>query len=197
MKNDGVDKGRRRLLTGLTVGTGAVGAGFVAWPFLASWNPSARAQAAGAPVEIDISKLQYGQQMTVEWRGKPVWIVRRDQKMLESLESLTDNLADPDSAEEGQQPAGMTGPYRAINPEYFVTVGLCTHLGCSPTYVKELGSVSPDWLGGFFCPCHGSKFDLSGRVFKGVPAQRNLEVPPYQFLSDTRILIGAAEGEAA
>ena len=161
-------------------------------PFVASMFPSERAKAAGAPVEVDISQLAPGERMTVEWRGKPVWIVRRTPEMLAALQGQEAELADPTSARD-QQPAYARNPARSAQPEIFVAVGICTHLGCSPTAV-QLGSanpsVGPDWHGGFFCPCHGSTFDGAGRVFKNKPAPSNLEVPPYRFLSDTRLLIG-------
>jgi ubiquinol-cytochrome c reductase iron-sulfur subunit len=195
---EGVDKDRRRLLITATSAVGAVGAGFVAWPFVASLNPSARTQAAGAPVEVDISKMEEGQKLTVEWRGKPIWIVRRTQQTLADLQSseLLGKLSDPDSNVE-QQPSYAKNATRAIKSEYLVVIGICTHLGCSPSYVKandphDLGS---DWKGGFFCPCHGSFFDLAGRVFQGVPAPSNLVVPPHTYLSDTRILVGVDQQE--
>lgn len=197
MSTEGVDKTKRRFLIGATTAVGGVGAAFVAVPFLMSWNPSARARAAGAPVEADISKLQPGQQMTVEWRGQPVWVVRRTGQNLKDLEGLAGTLADPNS-EVANQPEYAGGVERAIKPEYLVLVGICTHLGCSPTYRPEVApeDLGADWKGGFFCPCHGSKFDLSGRVYKGVPAPTNLKVPPYKYLSDSLILVGVDQGAA-
>lgn len=197
MSTDGVDKSKRRFLTAATTVVGGVGVAFVAVPFLKSWNPSAKAKAAGAPVEVDIGKLQPGQQMTVLWRKKPVWIVRRTKESLATLAEESGHLADPDSSVP-QQPEYIEGYARAIKPEYFVAVGICTHLGCSPTYRPELGpdDLGADWKGGFFCPCHGSKFDLSGRVYAGVPAPTNLEIPPYKYLSDTRLIIGVDKGAA-
>ena len=197
MSTEGVDKGRRRFLTTVTAGAGAVGAGFITAPFVISMQPSARAQAAGAPVEADISKLEPGQMVTYEWRGKPVWIVRRTERNIEDLPSINGKLLDPDS-EQPQQPAYAQNPHRSIKPEYVVLVGICTHLGCSPTYRPEVApaDLGPDWKGGFFCPCHGSKFDLAGRVFQGVPAPLNLEIPPHMYLSDTRILVGEDKGAA-
>jgi ubiquinol-cytochrome c reductase iron-sulfur subunit len=194
---EAVDSGRRQFLTIATVATGAVGAAFVAVPFLASWKPSARAKAMGAPVEVDIAKLEPGAMLKVEWRGKAIFIVHRTPPMLAQLERVSDSLRDPDSAE-SEQPQYATNPARAIRPEYLVLVGVCTHLGCAPLdkFTPADATVSPDWPGGFFCPCHGSKFDMSGRVFKDVPAPTNLPVPPYQFVSDTRILIGAERVEA-
>jgi ubiquinol-cytochrome c reductase iron-sulfur subunit len=197
MSTEGVDKSKRRFLIGATTAVGAVGVAYVAVPFLKSWKPSARAQAAGAPVEVDISKLQPGQQMTVEWRGKPVWVVRRTEQNLKDLEGMADQLADPNS-EAPQQPDYVTGIDRSIKPEYLVLVGICTHLGCSPTFRPEIApeDLGPEWKGGFFCPCHGSKFDLAGRVYSGVPAPTNLVVPPYKYLSDTLILVGVDQGAA-
>jgi ubiquinol-cytochrome c reductase iron-sulfur subunit len=187
-----VDAGRRHFLTVATVATGAVGAAFVAVPFLASWKPSARAKALGAPVEVDISKLDPGSMVKVEWRGKAVFIVHRTPEMLGTLDGVNGKLRDPDSAE-SEQPEYARNEARAIKPEYLVLVGVCTHLGCAPLEKFARGdvTVAADWPGGFFCPCHGSKFDLSGRVFKDVPAPKNLPVPPYKYVSDTRILIGA------
>jgi ubiquinol-cytochrome c reductase iron-sulfur subunit len=197
MATEGVDKDKRRFLTASTAAVGAVGAGFVAVPFVASWMPSERAKTAGAPVEVDISKLQEGRMMTVEWRGKPVWIVKRSQKTLDDLKTLEDSLRDPASENE-QQPAYAKNAVRSIKPEILVTVGICTHLGCSPTHRPEMGAadLGADWLGGFFCPCHGSKFDLAGRVYSGVPAPLNLEVPPHFYKSDRVILIGEDGGAA-
>jgi ubiquinol-cytochrome c reductase iron-sulfur subunit len=196
----GVDRDKRRFLTMLTTGVGAIGVGFAATPFVLSMTPSARARAAGAPVEVDISKLEPGQMMTVEWRGKPVWIVRRTKDMLATLPALDKQLADPESKNADQQPAYAKNPVRSLKPEVLLLVGICTHLGCSPSQKFQVGPASgmgDDWTGGFFCPCHGSKFDLAGRVFKGVPAPSNLPVPPYTFLSDTRILIGEDKKGAA
>jgi len=198
--SEGVDRDKRRFLTLLTTGVGAVGVGFAATPFVLSMTPSAKARAAGAPVEADISKLEPGQMMTVEWRGKPVWIVRRTKDMLATLPAIDAQLADPASKVADQQPAYATNKTRSIRPELLVLVGICTHLGCSPSQKFQVGPASgmgDDWTGGFFCPCHGSKFDLAGRVFKGVPAPTNLPVPPHMFLSDTRILIGEDKKGAA
>lgn len=192
-----VDTGRRHFLTVATVATGAVGAAFVAVPFLASWKPSARARALGAPVEVDISKLELGAMLKVEWRGKAIFIVHRTPQMLAQLEGIDNLLRDPGSAE-SEQPDFAKNPARALKPDYLVLVGVCTHLGCAPLDKFTPGdvTVSADWQGGFFCPCHGSKFDMSGRVYKDVPAPTNLPVPPYRFLSDTRIIIGAEAGNA-
>ena len=192
-----VDTGRRQFLTVTTIATGAVGAAFAAVPFLASWKPSARAKALGAPVEVDISKVDPGAMIKVEWRGKAVYIVHRTPQMLTQLEGMAPKLRDPDS-KQSEQPDFARNPARALKPEYLVLVGVCTHLGCAPLDRFTPGdvTVSSDWPGGFFCPCHGSKFDLSGRVFKDVPAPTNLSVPPYRFLSDSRLLIGAETGNA-
>ena len=192
-----VDTGRRHFLTVATVATGAVGAAFVAVPFLASWRPSARAKAMGAPVEVDISKLEPGAIVKVEWRGKAIFVVNRTPQMLAQIEGVDAQLRDPGS-DESEQPEFAKNPARAMKPEYLVLVGVCTHLGCAPLDKFAQGdvTVAADWPGGFFCPCHGSKFDMSGRVFKDVPAPTNLPVPPYRFVSDTRILIGADSGSA-
>jgi ubiquinol-cytochrome c reductase iron-sulfur subunit len=192
MSIDDVDTSKRRFLTiAATSVVGAVGVGFAAVPFISYWQPSAKARAAGAPVEVDISKLEFGQRIIVEWRGKPVWVVRRNQEALSELTGLNSILADPDSKVE-QQPTYAKNEHRSVKPEYLVVIGICTHLGCSPTYFpkNEPHPLGADWKGGFFCPCHGSKFDLSGRVYAGVPAPTNLVVPPYTYLSDTRVLVG-------
>jgi len=193
-----VDQGRRQLLVAATSLTGAVGVGFAATPFLASWKPSARAKALGAPIEIDIGKLEPGAMLKVEWRGKPVWVVRRTPEMLKQLDKAAPFLLDPGSTA-SVQPDYAKNEARARKPEYFVVLGVCTHLGCSPLPKFEPAdvTVAADWPGGFYCPCHGSKFDLSGRVFKGVPAPANLAVPPYAFLTDTRILVGSDSAQSA
>ena len=192
-----LDTGRRHFLTVATIATGAVGAAFAAIPFLASWKPSARAKAMGAPVEVDIGKLEPGAMVKVDWRGKAIFIVHRTPQMLAQIEGIDAELRDPGS-KESEQPAFARNPARALKPEYLVLVGVCTHLGCAPLDKFTPGdpTVSAGWQGGFFCPCHGSKFDMSGRVFKDVPAPTNLPVPPYRYLSDTRILIGADAGNA-
>jgi len=192
-----VNAGRRQFLTAATVTTGAIGAAFAIAPFVASWRPSARAKALGAPVEVDISKLDSGSMVKVEWRGKAIYIVHRTPQMLAQLKDMASRLRDPDSAN-SDQPSYAKNEDRSIKPEYLVLVGVCTHLGCAPLDRFTPGdvTVAADWPGGFFCPCHGSKFDLSGRVFKDVPAPTNLTVPPYRFLSDTKILIGADQGSA-
>jgi len=199
MSQEGVDPRRRRLLQ-ITTGLGVVGTAFAAAPFVMSMMPSARAKAAGAPVEVDISKIEPGQMLTIEWRGKPVWIVRRTPEMLASLKQVEPLLADPGSNVVDQQPAYAKNETRAIKPEVLVLVGICTHLGCSPDKRLAAGGASglgEDWLGGFFCPCHGSKFDLAGRVYKNVPAPTNLVVPPHSYVADTRIMIGVDPKGAA
>lgn len=193
---EGVDKRRRRFLTAAASVTGGAGVVALAWPFVSSMSPSARAEAAAAPVEVNIGAMEFGQLIKVAWRSRPVWIVRRSERMLESLDKIEDRLADPKSTVSTQQPAFATNQYRSLRPEYLVLVGICTHLGCSPLFKPETGSVSPNWAGGFYCPCHGSRFDLAGRVFEGVPAPTNLEVPPYRFLSETTIVIGETGGAA-
>ncbi len=192
---------RRQLLTGAVGVVGATGATAVAVPFVASWMPSEKAKAAGAPVEVDISQMQPGQMITVAWRGKPIWVVNRTPEMLETLEKVTSDLRDPNS-EKSEQPDYCKNQYRSIKPEFLVVVGICTHLGCAPMYRPNPGApeVGSSWLGGFFCPCHGSKFDLAGRVFKGVPAPVNLVVPSHRYLSETVIRIGedpVKEGQKA
>ncbi|MCI0732959.1 MAG: ubiquinol-cytochrome c reductase iron-sulfur subunit [Methylococcaceae bacterium] len=198
MNDDAVDEGRRRVLTVATSVVGAIGAGFVAVPFLSAMEPSARTRAAGAPVEIDISKLEVGQLIRVGWRGRPVWVVRRSQESLDDLGTLKDFLRDPDS-EESIQPKDASNSMRSIKPEIFLAIGICTHLGCSPTFRPDIApsDLGSDWKGGFFCPCHGSRFDLAGRVYKSVPAPTNLEIPPYRYLSDTRIIVGEESSEEA
>lgn len=197
MSDDGVDLGKRRFLTWTTSAIGAVGAVGIAVPFVGSWKPSAKAQAAGAPVEVPIDKLEVGQMIKVEWRGKPVFILKRDDLTLQTINSKDASCKDPDSTEAPeQQPEYCDSKYRSIKPDLLVLVALCTHLGCIPQY-KKLTEV--DWGGGFFCPCHGSRFDLAGRVFDGSPASKNLLVPPYSYLSDDLIIIGVGpeEEEAA
>ncbi len=191
MSSEGVNKGRRNLLIGATSVVGAVGAGFAAVPFVKSWAPSEKAKSAGAPVETVYSKLENGQQITVEWRGKPVWVLRRDPAMLKAVTASNTLVADPNSDNEKQQPENCKNEYRSIEPEIFVAIGLCTHLGCSPKLFADPGSLDSTWVGGFYCPCHGSKFDLAGRVYSGVPANANLEVPPYVIdTANKTILVG-------
>ena len=197
MSEQVVDKRRRLFLTAAATAITGVGAAYVTVPFLASMNPSVRAQAAGAPVEADISKLEPGQLIRVEWRGKPVWILKRTDSVLTQLTELMEQLRDPES-NESEQPESCKNITRSIKPDVFLAVGICTHLGCSPTFRPEVApeDLGPDWKGGFFCPCHGSLFDLSGRVFSGVPAPLNLVVPPHKYLTETKILIGEDGGQA-
>jgi ubiquinol-cytochrome c reductase iron-sulfur subunit len=198
MSSDGVNSGRRKFLTAATSAVGAAGAVGIAVPFLGSWNPSAKAKAAGAPVRADIGKLEPGQMVVVEWRGKPVYVMNRTEQQVADLEKLNGELKDPDSAV-SEQPDYVGGIARSIRPQLLVVVGLCTHLGCAPKFRPEVGAADlggSDWLGGFFCPCHGSKFDLSGRVYSGVPASANLVVPPYSFEGDDVLVIGV-DSEAA
>ncbi len=186
-----VDPSKRRFLVAMSSAVGGIAAAGVAIPFVASMTPSARALAAGAPVEVDLSQVEPGMMLTVEWRGKPVWIVNRTPEMLAMLSKHDDRLVDS-ASEQTQQPDYAKNPNRSIKPQYLVAVGICTHLGCSPTYRKEIGpaDLGADWPGGFFCPCHGSRFDLAARVFAGSPAPTNLVIPPHHYVSDARLLIG-------
>ncbi|OGT34237.1 MAG: ubiquinol-cytochrome c reductase iron-sulfur subunit [Gammaproteobacteria bacterium RBG_16_51_14] len=195
MNNNGIDRNRRRFLTAAATVVGGAGAVVAAVPFVAALNPSAKTKAFGAPVEVDVSDLQPGQRKVVQWRGKPIWILRRDKKVLEDLAAMDSIVSDPKSEEE-QQPLYARNEYRSVKSEYLVVIAVCTHLGCVPAYVTadEPHNLGSDWKGGFFCPCHGSFFDLAGRVFKRNPAPSNLIVPPHQYLSDTRILIGDDTG---
>ncbi len=197
MSKDDADLSRRRFLTAATTVVGGVGVAAALVPFISYMAPSDRAKAAGAPVEADISKIEPGEKITVLWRGKPVWVVRRTPDMLERLKKIGDRLRDPNS-EVPQQPEYAKNVFRSRKPEYLVAVGICTHLGCSPTYRPEVGpeDLGADWPGGFFCPCHGSRFDLAGRVFKNVPAPTNLVIPPYKYLSESLLLIGDDKGAA-
>jgi ubiquinol-cytochrome c reductase iron-sulfur subunit len=188
MSEKKIDNTRRNLIAA----TGAVGGAGIAVPFAWSWWPSERAKAAGAPVEADISGIAPGEMSVVEWRGKPVWILRRTKEMLDSIAKADNQVSDPKSDVNGQQPEYAKNEYRSLKPEYLVLVGICTHLGCSPQPkpADAKGEMGAEWDGGFLCPCHGSKFDLAGRVYKGSPAPINLEVPPYTYLSDGKLLIG-------
>lgn len=198
MNNEGVDKSKRQFLTSALTVVGAVGTGYLAVPFLAQMQPSVKAMAAGAPVEVDISKMEAGQLIRVAWRGKPVWILNRTPEVLNTLKSLDSELRDPLS-EESIQPPDTKNPVRSIKPEIFVAVGICTHLGCSPTFRPEIApaDLGDKWKGGFFCPCHGSWFDLAGRVYRGVPAPTNLEIPPYRYVTNTQLIIGETTTEAS
>ena len=191
MKKDGVNSERRRFLTTTASVVGGAGALATSVPFVSTLMPSAKAKAIGAPVEVDIGDLEVGERKIVKWRGKPVWILRRGDAAVDGLSELDEDVKDPMS-EAQQQPFYARNEYRSQRPEYLIVLGLCTHLGCSPNYIRktETHPIFDDWRGGFFCPCHFSSFDLAGRVFKGVPAPTNLVVPPHQYLSDTRVLIG-------
>ncbi len=202
MGNDGEpleSLGRRRFLTATTAVVGAVGAGFAAVPFIKSWNPSARAKLAGAPVTQDIGALAEGQQLTLKWRGQPVYVAHRSKAMLDILPTMDSLLLDPKSDNTDQQPAYAKNEWRSIKPEYLVLVAVCTHLGCAPEFVPELKPqpFDPEWKGGYFCPCHKSRYDLSGRVYSGMPAPANLPVPPYHFENDTTLVIGVDPASAA
>lgn len=201
MSDSTSDHGRRRFLIGATSALGAAGVVAVAVPFVSSMLPSARAKAAGAPVEVDISRLESGMKLTSEWRGQPVWVVSRTPAMLEQLAKNADRLRDPGS-DESEQPDYCKNPNRstAEHPEILVVVGICTHLGCSPQDRMKVGNAEgmpDDWPGGFFCPCHGSKFDMAARVFKGVPAPTNMKIPPHQYLAGGKLLVGADKSKGA
>ncbi len=198
VNEDGTNKGRRRVLTAMTAAVAGAGVVGLAVPFLGSWQPSARAKAAGAPVKADVSKIEPGSMIIVEWRGKPVFIVRRTEEALASLGPVTKYLKDPES-EDAIQPDYIDSVERAIKPEYLVLLGICTHLGCVPKFRPDVGAADlggDKWLGGFFCPCHGSKFDLAGRVFSGVPAPTNLTIPPYRYEDDNVIVVGEDQENA-
>ena len=198
MAAESVNHGRRRFLTASTVVVGGVGGVYAAIPFIAAWKPSAKAVAAGAPVSADISKLAVGQQLTVAWRGRPIFIVRRSEEMLAALPGEDGRLKDPESSVEEQQPAFAKNAHRSLKPDILILVGSCTHLGCSPKLHTEVQPEPWDaeWKGGYYCPCHNSKFDLAGRVYEGSPAPTNLVVPPYRFDGDSRVIIGESEGAA-
>lgn len=189
-----VDEKKRRFLLGAAGIVGGVGAVAAATPFVMSFWPSARAKAAGAPVEVDIGKIEAGQLVTVEWRGKVCWALNRTSAMMSSLPKLDPRLADPNS-NDSVQPADCKNQHRSLKPDMWIAVGICTHLGCSPTFRPDVAppDLGPDWLGGFFCPCHQSKFDLAGRVYRGMPAPVNLVIPPHKYLSDTKVLIGVSQ----
>ena len=197
MSNDGVNVGRRRFLIAATSVVGAAGAVGAAVPFVGSWFPSAKAKAAGAPVKGNVSKIGPGQQIVAEWRGQPVFIVRRTEETLANLKKVESAVADPDSAA-SVQPAYVDRKLRSIKPEILVLVGLCTHLGCAPSFRPELApaDLGADWMGGYFCPCHGSKYDLAGRVYKAQPAPLNLPVPPHTYESDDVIIVGVDQEKA-
>ena len=201
MGNDGVEErpdnlGRRRFLTATTAVVGAVGAGFAAVPFIKSWNPSERAKLAGAPVSQDVGALPEGQQLTLKWRGQPIYVAHRSQAMLATLPDMEPLLADPKSENTDQQPGYAQNQWRSIKPQYLVLVAVCTHLGCAPEFIPELKPqpFDPNWKGGYFCPCHKSRYDLAGRVFQAQPAPANLPVPPYHFENDSTLVIGVDPG---
>ena len=198
MANEGVDHGRRRFLTATTAVIGGVGVVAAAVPFIESWEPSARALSAGAPVTADISKIELGQMVRFAWRGLPVFVVNRTKEQLADLPSLDPRLRDP-KCEEDQQPTYCKNTWRSIKPEWLVMIGICTHLGCVPDYYGEIRPEPFDahWKGGFFCPCHKSRYDVAGRVFQGVPAPLNMVVPPYHFIDDTHVRIGVSPKGAA
>jgi len=187
-----IDEHRRQFLVWLTSVMGGVGLIYACVPFVASWSPSAKAEAEGGPVEVDLSNLQPGEQITVEWRGQPVWIIRRSSEDVERLKKVENRLQDPHSTID-ELPDYIKKEYRSVNKHYLILIGICTHLGCSPVYRPYLTELGDDWPGGFFCPCHGSMFDLAGRVFKGVPAPINLQIPPHKFISDTKVIIGVED----
>jgi len=199
MSDKSVDTSKRRFLVTMASAAGGAATLAVTAPLVMSMMPSARAKAAGAPVEVDISKIEPGMLLAVEWRGKPVWVVNRTKEMLDLMAKHDGKLTDSASENAAQQPDYCKNPHRSIKPEYLIVVGICTHLGCSPTFRKEVGpaDLGSDWPGGWFCPCHGSRFDLAARVFNGSPAPTNLVIPPHQYLSDTKVLIGVDQGVAA
>ncbi|MGY6519817.1 MAG: ubiquinol-cytochrome c reductase iron-sulfur subunit [Lysobacteraceae bacterium] len=199
MATQEVNTGRRRLLTASTAVVGAVGVVGLAVPFIRSWEPSARAQVAGAPVEVDISRLQVGERVTVTWRGQTVWLIRRSDEQLAALDGERSRLRDPDSDNTAQQPEYARNPHRSIRPEVLVLIATCTHLGCIPTFRPELlpQPFDANWQGGFYCPCHNSRFDMAGRVYGGVPAPTNLRVPPHRFADDNIVVVGEDHEGAA
>lgn len=198
MASSEVNKGRRRLLVAATTVVGAAGTAAMAAPFIMSLTPSARALAAGAPVEINVSKVEPGQLIRVIWQGKPIWVVNRTEDMLSRLPNTESKCKDPDSEVVSQQPGYAQNRYRSIKENYLVLIGICTHLGCSPTYRPEVApaDLGADWQGGWYCACHGSRYDLAGRVLKGSPAGTNLVVPPYYYKDDSTILVGESKGAA-
>ena len=187
-----IDLARRCFLRRATTTMGGIGLAAASVPFISYWLPSKDTEAFAAPIKVDISAIQPKQQLTIPWRGQPIWIIRRTEDMLGTLPKLIQQLRDPDS-EEDQQPTYAKNEYRSIKPECYIAIGVCTHLGCIPNYRPDPGGISPEWLGGFYCPCHGSSYDLAGRVYKGVPAPLNLKIPRYMYLSDTEILVGQDE----
>lgn len=198
MSTDGVNKERRRFLIATTAAVGAVGVGFAAVPFIKSWEPSAKAKAVGAPVEVNLAKLNYGQLLKVQWRGQTIGILKRNEQMLSGLPKVEASLADPSSSK-SEQPEYASNDERALDPQFLVINMHCTHLGCVPALITEVGAqpFDPDWQGGFYCPCHKSKFDISGRVYSGMPAPSNLKIPPYSFVDDSTLMIGVNPEGAA
>ena len=192
MSKQSLRQARRRFLTVTASVLGGVGVIAAAIPFISYMRPSERAKVAGGPVEVDLTKVRLGEQITVKWQGKPIWLLHRTPEMLANLEKLTPHLRDPDSKLDTQQPQYAKNAYRSIKDNYFVCIGICTHLGCIPAYRPDIAppDLGPKWLGGYFCPCHGSRFDLAGRVYKGVPAPTNLVIPPYRFVSNTKVVVG-------
>ena len=186
---DEIDQQRRCFLRRATTAVGGIGLAAASVPFFSYWMPDAATEASAAPMKIDISAVKPRQQLTIPWRGMPIWIISRDQEMLDTLSKLNDTLRDP-LCEQDQQPAYCKNIHRSIKPQFLIAIGICTHLGCVPTYRPDVASVSPEWPGGFYCPCHGSKYDLSGRVYKDVPAPLNLKIPRHMYTSETEILLG-------
>jgi ubiquinol-cytochrome c reductase iron-sulfur subunit len=189
---DEIDKKRRCFIRTATTAVGGIGLAAASVPFFSYWMPSADTEAAAAPIKVDLSSMKPREQLTVPWRGMPIWIIYRDDEMLNSLSKVTNLLRDPLS-EQDQQPSYCKNTHRSIKPKYFVGIGICTHLGCVPTYRPDVGTVGPDWLGGFYCPCHGSKYDLAGRVYQNVPAPLNLKIPRHMYVGESVIMIGEDE----
>lgn len=190
MDKNNVDTGKRKTLIAASIFIGGIGAGFAAVPFISSWLPSARAKAMGSAIDVDISIIEEGQRLTLDWRGKPIFVIKRSKESVETLSKISERLRDPLSNEISQQPVYTKNIHRSIKEDIFVVVGICTHLGCVPLYKPKKGEVDSSWVGGFFCPCHGSRFDLAGRVLKGVPAPSNLVIPPHKYLNDKILRIG-------
>lgn len=190
MDKNNVDTGKRKTLIAASVFVGGIGAGFAAVPFISSWLPSARAKAMGSAIDVDTSIIEEGQRLTLDWRGKPIFVIKRSKESVETLSKISERLRDPLSNEISQQPVYAKNIHRSIKEDIFVVVGICTHLGCVPLYKPKKGEVDSSWVGGFFCPCHGSRFDLAGRVLKGVPAPSNLVIPPHKYLNDKVLRIG-------
>lgn len=192
---DDIDTEKRCFLRRASTTLGGIGLAATAIPFISYWLPSTDVEEAGGPITVNLTQLKPEQQLTVMWRSKPIWVIRRTQKMIDDLPKLNGKLRDPNS-DEDQQPPYAKNIYRSIKPEFFIAIGICTHLGCIPTYRPDVGSIMPGWLGGFYCPCHGSLYDLAGRVYKGVPAPLNLEIPPYGYIDDNNIIVGEHQAPA-